>query len=159
LSLDELSFKILRIVAEDGRATFKSIAEKVGTDEKTAARRVAKLVKSGIIRRFVAEIDWSKLGMTCVAHIGTRTTADALLRRSLFEALEKQPRVIWAYATMGADEYVLLAMDKDIASLRENVIEPLEPLTAGISSSMVSKTIKYADYSQLLELVKDKFVR
>ena len=159
MGLDELDFKILRSLADDGRATFKSIAEKVGSDEKTAARRVAKLVKSGIIHRFVAEIDWSKLGVTCVAHIGTRTSADASLRRSLFEALEKQPRVVWAYATVGADEYVLLAMDKDVVSLRENVVDPLEPLTAGISSSIVSKTIKQANYSQLLQLVKNQFVR
>lgn len=159
MGLDELDFKILRSLADDGRATFKSIAEKVGSDEKTAARRVAKLVKSGIIHRFVAEIDWSKLGVTCVAHIGTRTSADASLRRSLFKALENQPRVVWAYATVGADEYVLLAMDKDVVSLRENVVDPLEPLTAGISSSIVSKTIKQANYSQLLQLVKNQFVR
>ena len=159
MRLDELDLKILRVLTVDGRATLKSVAEKVGSDEKTVARRVAKLVKSGVIRRFVAEIDWSKLGVTCVAHIGTRTSADASLRRSLFEALEKQPRVVWAYATVGADEYVLLAMDKDVASLRENVIEPLEPLTAGVSSSLVSKTIKQANYSQLFELVKNQFAR
>ena len=159
MHLDELDLKILRVLTADGRATFKTIAEKVGSDEKTAARRVAKLVKSGVIVRFVAEINWSKLGVTCVAHIGTRTSADASLRRSLFEALEKQPRVVWAYSTVGADEYVLLAMDKDVASLRENVIDPLEPLTAGVSSSIVSKTIKQANYGQLIELVKNQFAR
>jgi len=159
LRLDELDLKILRVLTLDGRATFKTIAEKVGSDEKTTARRVAKLVQSGVILRFVAEVDWSKLGVTCVAHIGTRTSADASLRRSLFEAIEKQPRVVWAYATVGADEYVLLAMDKDIASLRQNVIDPLEPLTAGVSSSIVSKTIKQANYSQLIELVEHQFAR
>ena len=159
MHLDELDLKILRVLTADGRATFKTIAEKVGSDEKTTARRVAKLVQSGVILRFVAEVDWSKLGVTCVAHIGTRTSADASLRRSLFEAIEKQPRVVWAYATVGADEYVLLAMDKDIASLRQNVIDPLEPLTAGVSSSIVSKTIKQTNYSQLIELVKNQFAR
>jgi len=159
MHLDELDLKILRVLTLDGRATFKRIAEKVGSDEKTTARRVAKLVKSGVILRFVAEIDWSKLGVTCVAHIGTRTSADASFRRSLFETLGKQPRVVWAYATVGADEYVLLAMDKDVASLRENVIDPLEPLTAGVSSSIVSKTIKQASYSQLIELVKNQFAK
>jgi len=159
LRLDELDLKILHVLTLDGRATFKTIAEKVGSDEKTTARRVAKLVQSGVILRFVAEVDWSKLGVTCVAHIGTRTSADASLRRSLFEAIEKQPRVVWAYATVGADEYVLLAMDKDIASLRQNVIDPLEPLTAGVSSSIVSKTIKQANYSQLIELVEHQFAR
>jgi len=156
--LDQLDLKILRVLTADGRATFKSIAEKVGSDEKTTARRVAKLVKSGVIRRFVAEVDWSKLGVTCVAHIGTRTSADASLRQSLFEAIEKQQRIVQADATVGAEEYVLLAMDKDIESLRENVIEPLEPLTAGISSSIVSKTMKQGNYGQLLELVKNQFV-
>jgi len=159
LRLDELDFKILRILVANGRATFKGIAEEVGSDEKTTARRVAKLVNAGVIRRFVAEIDWSKLGVACIAYIGTRTSPDVSFRRRLFEAFERQPRVIRADATVGADEYVLLTMDKDIASLRENVIEPLEPLTAGISSSIVSKTIKQANYGQLLGLVKSQFVR
>jgi len=157
--LDELDFKILRVLTANGRATFKSIAQKVGSDEKTVARRVAKLIGSGIIRRFMAEVDWSKLGVACVAYIGTRTSPEISLRRRLFEAFERQPRVVRADATVGADEYVLLAMDKDVASLRENVIEPLEPLTAGISSSIVSKTMKQANYNQLLELVKNRFVR
>jgi len=157
MHLDLLDFKVLCVLVEDGRATFKSVAERVGSDEKTAARRVAKLARYGIIRRFVAELDWSKLGLTCVAHVGTRTPADVSLRRRLLEAIGQQPRVVQADATVGVDEYVLLAMDKDVETLRENVFEPLETLTAGISTSIVSKTIKQADYTQLLELVKDKF--
>jgi len=159
LRLDELDLKILRVLTVDGRATFKGLAGKVGSDEKTTARRVEKLINSGVIRRFAAEIDWGKLGVTCAAYIGTRTSPDEALRRRLFKAFEEQPRIVRADATVGADEYVLLAMDKDIVSLRENVIEPLEPLTAGISSSIVSKAIKEANYTRLLELVRDKFVR
>ena len=141
IRLDQLDLRILEILFDDARIPFRKLAKLVGSDQKTVARRVARLCENGIIKRFTLEVDYSKLGLNAMAYIGTRTTLDATVRSRLFKFFESQPRVLRVEATIGANEYVFLAIDKDIISLRENVNTPLEPLTAGLSTSVVSKTI------------------
>lgn len=48
--LTETEFAIARVLAEDGRATYATIANRVGTSESTAARRVESLVQRGCLR-------------------------------------------------------------------------------------------------------------
>lgn len=48
--LTEQEFEIARVLAEDGRATYATIAARTGISESTAARRVESLVKRGCLR-------------------------------------------------------------------------------------------------------------
>ncbi len=48
--LSELEFAIADVLAEDGRATYATIAARVGTSESTAARRVESMVQRGCLR-------------------------------------------------------------------------------------------------------------
>lgn len=48
--LSELEFAVARVLAENGRATYATIAQRVGTSESTAARRVESLVRRGCLR-------------------------------------------------------------------------------------------------------------
>jgi len=124
----------------------------VSADERKVARRVGRLVRLGIIRGFRAEVDWSKLGYGMSAFIGTRTAVDEKVRRELFRFFEEHPRIVQVESTVGSYEYVFRTMSKDLKDLRDNVCTPLEPLTAGLSTSIVSGTIKEEDYSSLLQL-------
>jgi hypothetical protein len=101
------------------------------------------------------DIDYSKFGLNTFAYIGTRTTVDPTVREQLFNFFRTQPRILRAEATIGSYEYVFLAIDKDLPSLRENVNTPLEPLTAGLSTSIVSKTIKPLDNKLPLRLIRE----
>ncbi len=150
--LDSIDYEILGCLLKDCRMTFKQLAKMVGADERKVARRVERLVRLGVIKGFRTEVDWSKLGYGMSAIIGTRTAVDEKVRRELFRFFAKHPRIVQVESTVGSYEYVFRTISKDLKDLRDNVCTPLEPLTAGLSTSIVSSTIKEEDYSSLLRL-------
>jgi DNA-binding Lrp family transcriptional regulator len=163
--LDALDLDILEVLLENSRIPLRKLAKAVGIEEKTVARRVSRLVEKGVVTRFTVEVDYGWLGLNAVAYVGTRTKVDASIREhltpygsiqeKLSEFFKTQPRILTAQSTIGANEYMFLATDKDVLSLRENVNAPLEPLTSGLSTSIISKTIKSPDHKLLMKLIRD----
>ncbi len=155
-ALDDLDFGILEALAINGRAKFKEVAKALGVDERKVSRRVDRLAKLGVIKRFTVEIDWSKLGLNTMAYICTRTSAVPNVKDKLVRFFQEEPRVLCADSTIGAYEYVIQAVAVDPHDLRESVGSPLEPLTAGLATSIASKSIKPADQIALLRMAKAK---
>ncbi len=54
--LDEMDRKIIEILIKDARTPYTDIAKKLRVSEATIRKRVSKLVKSGVIKRFTVEI-------------------------------------------------------------------------------------------------------
>jgi|YelNatPaOPRAMG01_1025707.scaffolds.fasta_scaffold09024_2 Lrp/AsnC family transcriptional regulator for asnA, asnC and gidA len=65
--LDEVDRKILMLLQEDARRSFKDMAGRVGISEATVFVRVKKLVKSGVIKAFRADLDPKAVGKATVA--------------------------------------------------------------------------------------------
>lgn len=59
--LDELDIKILTLLKEDGRQSFRDIAKHTHTSVPTIASRVERMQQLGIIRRFTVDIDQEKI--------------------------------------------------------------------------------------------------
>lgn len=62
MELDELDTGILRLLTDDARLSFRSIAEKLGTTTPTVSARVRALEEMGIIRGYGADVDSGILG-------------------------------------------------------------------------------------------------
>jgi len=152
IKMDEIDLRILEALVDDGRITFKELAKKFGIDERMVSRRVERLVKEGVISRFTVDIDWSKLGFEMQAYVSTRTAVGEDLKNRLFEFFDTDPRIIRVDSTVGAYEYVLYAICRDLQDFRSKIGTPLEPLTAGLSTSIVSHHIKPLDYKPLLRM-------
>lgn len=59
---DELDFKILRILAPNGRIPIKEIAQRLNTTVTVVNYRIKKLMKKEVIQGFRTDFDFSKLG-------------------------------------------------------------------------------------------------
>jgi len=68
--VDELDRKILRVLEEDGRASFTDIAKRLSLHESTIRKRVLALLKKQVIRKFSVVLDPSKIGLNSVAIVG-----------------------------------------------------------------------------------------
>ncbi|MEM3575214.1 MAG: Lrp/AsnC family transcriptional regulator [Candidatus Bathyarchaeia archaeon] len=154
--LDDLDFEILEALARNGRAKFKEIAKALRVDERKVSRRVDRLLRIGVIKKFAIEIDWSKLGLNTTAYICTRTAVVPNVKDKLVRFFQEEPKILCADSTIGAYEYVIQAVAADPQDLREGIGSPLEPLTAGLSTSIISKSIKPVDQIALLRSVKAK---
>jgi DNA-binding Lrp family transcriptional regulator len=152
---DPLDLKILTLLAEDGSLGYKQLAQRTNADKRTIAKHVEDLKKRRVLK-ISAEIDWQAIGVGALAFVGTMTALGDEDVAKLYEYIRKEPRVIEAYSTIGSDEYFLTVVDVDLQTLREEVLRKLEPLTADLSTAIVSRKIKERDYAAFLAYLEEK---
>ncbi|MEM2147353.1 MAG: Lrp/AsnC family transcriptional regulator [Candidatus Bathyarchaeia archaeon] len=124
--IDELDSKILRLLQEDGRLTFTEIAQKLKLSESTIRKRVQALQKRGIIKRFTAEIDPTKIGLNTIAIVGVDVDPPKLLEvaQKLCEFKE-----IRSVATSTGDHMIMTEIwTKDGRELTRLISEKIGPI-------------------------------
>ena len=77
--VDKFDLEIIRILEDDGRASFTSIADKLNSKESTVRKRVLALQERGVIRKFSVVIDASKIGLSTMAIVGMDVDPPMLL--------------------------------------------------------------------------------
>jgi len=56
--IDEKDIRILKVLLEDSRLSFRQIAKRTGLAVSTVVSRVRRLEESGIIKKYTVEIDY-----------------------------------------------------------------------------------------------------
>jgi DNA-binding Lrp family transcriptional regulator len=151
---DDLDLFVLEKLIDDSTTTFKKIAVIAKTDQRTIAKRYERLKNAGIVRRATVDVDWSKLGLTATAFMGTATSHGDESLQKLLEFVQEEPRVLEAYTTLGSHEYFMTVLDSNMEKLRAGICDKLEPLTMGLSTSVIVKPIKRPDHKGLLRYLK-----
>jgi Lrp/AsnC family leucine-responsive transcriptional regulator len=151
---DDLDLLVLEKMIEDSAITFKKLARLARSDQRTIAKRYERLKKEGIVKRATVEVDWSRLGLPATAFIGTATPHGDESRKELFDFVQHEPRVLQAYTTLGSHEYLMIVLDTSMEKLRSEVCDQLEPLTMGLSTSVVVRSIKHPDHKGILAYVR-----
>ncbi len=77
--VDQLDLKILELLQTDGSLSFTEIARKLRLNESTIRKRVMSLQKEGVIQKFTAIVDPSKIGLNTVAIVGVDVDPSRLL--------------------------------------------------------------------------------
>ena len=156
---DELDLMILEYMTKDANIQFKQLAELLKVDQRTVAKRINKMKEDGVIRHKI-EIDWSLLGLGISAFVGAETGLGEEDVKRLHEYIRKEPRIVEAYSTIGDQEYYFKVMEMDLQSLREEVMRKFEPITAKLTSSIISSQLKSPDDVALVKFLRqDKFSR
>jgi DNA-binding Lrp family transcriptional regulator len=150
---DELDLMILEYMANDASVQFKQLAEVLKVDQRTIAKRVKVMKEKGVFKNKI-EVDWSRLGVTISAYVGVETSLGEEDAKKMHEYIRKEPRVIEAYSTIGDQEYIFRVMETDLQRLREEVMAKLEPITAKLTSSIISSQIKQRDDVTLLHFLR-----
>jgi DNA-binding Lrp family transcriptional regulator len=151
---DDLDLEILTLLCEDGSMGYTELARKIGVDKRTVAKHAEAMKKKGVLR-IAAEIDWSLLGIRAHAFVGTQTEVGEA-KEKLYDFIREEPRVVEAYSTVGSDEYFFVVLEEDLQGLREDVLRSLEPLTANLTTAIVSTRIKQRSYGGFLEFVRNR---
>jgi len=111
--IDDLDISILRELKKDARKSHRDIAEKLGVAEGTIYNRVNKLQEMGVIKRFMVDLDYSKLGYDLTAVIGVIVEGGHL--PEIEEKIAKKPNVSAVYDVTGDYDALVVAkfMDRD----------------------------------------------
>lgn len=60
--ISEIDMKILKLLSKNARLTYKELAEMLGTTRQRVSRRMDRLEKSGIVRKYTVIPDYEALG-------------------------------------------------------------------------------------------------
>jgi Lrp/AsnC family transcriptional regulator for asnA, asnC and gidA len=129
VKIDELDLSIIKELQYDGRRSFREIAEKLNVAEGTIYNRVSKLREQGVIKNFIVDIDYSKLGYDLTAVIGVRASGGHLPQ--IEEMIAKEGNVTAVYDVTGEYDAILVAKFPDRDALNRlvkklNAIEHVE---------------------------------
>lgn len=119
LKLDEIDRRILRALQKDGRVQNTELAETVGLSPSPCLRRVKLLEQAGIIERYVALLDATKVGMglTVFARIWL-TAQDSDTVNAFTEEMKHLPQIVECHLMAGDCDFLLRVVAADLDDYR-----------------------------------------
>lgn len=125
--MDTNDIKALRLLQDEGRASWTRLGELMGMTGPAAAERVRRLEERGIIRGFTALIDPESVGLALTAFIALSlekpTNREAFLRR-----VQALPEIQECHHCTGEDDYVLKVRCRGVSDLDRLINAELKSL-------------------------------
>ncbi|MDT0266942.1 Lrp/AsnC family transcriptional regulator [Streptomyces sp. DSM 44915] len=130
--LDTIDEAILRLLRNDGRASVRSVAERVHISRANAYARINRLVESQVIRGFSARIDHERAGQGACAYITLKIVQDSW--RTVREQLSRLPGAAHIALVSGDFDVLLLVHTTDNRQLRELVLTRIQAIPEVLST-------------------------
>ena len=120
IELDLSNERILRELEADGRLSNVELARRVGLSASACLRRVQELERSGVIRRYRAVVDRSRLGTALTVFVMVGLAGHLKKDARAFErAMEAAGEVRECHNVTGDVEYLLRVEVRDLAAYKQ----------------------------------------
>jgi len=113
--MDEIDKEIIRILKQNGRATYSEIGKKVGLSEGAIRKRIKDLVDSGIIKKFTLKLALSE-GAEAIALVSVKPSIPT---SEISTELLKIPNVDTVYEVTGEYDIAIIISAMNIAEVNE----------------------------------------
>ncbi|MBB0246843.1 Lrp/AsnC family transcriptional regulator [Streptomyces alkaliphilus] len=130
--LDTVDEAIVRLLRHDGRASVRSVAERVHISRANAYARINRLVEDGVIRGFTARVDHERAGRGASAYVTLKIVQDSW--RSVKEELERLPGAAHIALVSGDFDVLLLVHTADNRELRDLVLTRIQAIPGVIGT-------------------------
>src|ERR1700716_3430785 len=144
--LDDIDWKILRELQDDGRMTNVELARRVGISAPPCLRRVRALAQAGYIKGYRALLDEKRLGyeVTVFAMVHLTSQADADLK-AFEDFVRAQPLVRECWMLSGEIDFVLKCVAPDLKTFQAFVAElTAAPHVRNVKTSLTLRNSKDA---------------
>jgi Lrp/AsnC family transcriptional regulator len=143
--LDEFDLRLLRAVQADCNRSTAELAEFVGLSQPSCWRRLQRLRDAGYIRKEAAVLDREKLGFSTQVFALVKLTSVGRANLAFFaETIRGMPEVVECHVLMGAADFLLKVVTRDIHEYERFFFEKLSVLEGvqDINSSVALSEIK-----------------
>ncbi|MFF6775606.1 Lrp/AsnC family transcriptional regulator [Streptomyces sp. NPDC012637] len=130
--LDAVDRDILRLLQADGRASVRSVAERVHVSRANAYARINRLIDDGVIRGFGARVNHERAGHGASAYITLKIVQNSW--RTVREQLQALPGAAHIALVSGDFDVLLLVHTPDNRTLRELVLTRLQSIPEVLST-------------------------
>lgn len=130
--LDAIDRDILRMLQTDGRASIRSVADRVHVSRANAYARINRLIDDGVIRGFSARVNHERAGQGASAYITLKIVQNSW--RTVREQLRALPGAVHIALVSGDFDVLLLVHTPDNRTLRELVLTRLQSIPEVLST-------------------------
>ncbi|MFY3985939.1 Lrp/AsnC family transcriptional regulator [Achromobacter xylosoxidans] len=145
MTLDDIDLRILAVLQEDGRIQNNDLAKRVGLSPSPCLRRVRLLEEAGVIERYVALLDASKVnvGFTVFARVWLKGQDETTVGEFVSE-IKRMPEVMECHLMAGDCDFLLRVVVADLEAYRRFQVESLSRIKAiqNIKSEIPMQKIK-----------------
>lgn len=139
-TLDRTDKLILRVLHEDGRATYNEIGKQLGITGNTVRRRMDEMREQGIIRKFTVLADPAELGYLTVAF---GLSVEAGRTEEIASLLAEHECVFKLWVLSGTHNVIFDARFRDTKQFQDFVHETLHTMegVASYESSVMTRSV------------------
>jgi Lrp/AsnC family leucine-responsive transcriptional regulator len=124
--IDDRDWKILAMLMVDGRRSVVEMAKELSMPRATVQERVRKLVEGGVIRKFAAVPDYSKIGKEVAAYVLVSFTREGTFsQRRLAEEIGLMPEVHEVALISGEWDLILKVRASSVQEIGSLVVDRL----------------------------------
>ena len=142
--MDQFDKAILTVLGEDGRISWKELAQRIGLSETPTIRRAKALEAAGIIEGYSARINERAVGRPISVFVSISMDRQNRAELETFEAaISQSPLILSCFMLAGDVDYLLRVAVADVAEFQVFLDEVLRPIPGmkRISSSFALKPI------------------
>ncbi len=132
--LDEVDLRILNELRKDCKRPIKEMAKKLNIHPNTLVQRIKKLELEGVIKGYVAKINFEKLGYDVFAWISIKIKKSKWSNTEELKRIIKDPRVVSGYLVAGTQDLIIFVRVKN----REELVRFLRELQS--KKEIISRT-------------------
>lgn len=143
--LDEIGWRILEHLQQNGRMSFAELGRRVGLTLPAVAERVRRMEEAGIITGFRAEINPAKIGLPIAALIRISIVGNVFA--GIVKAVRDMPEVLECHRGTGADSFTLKVAVESVQHL-ERLIDKLTPFGTTSTSIILSTLVKSRSFTR-----------
>jgi Lrp/AsnC family transcriptional regulator, leucine-responsive regulatory protein len=143
MTLDQIDYKLIDLLQEDGRMTQLELAAGVGMSQPAVAERMRKLENEQVITGYTARVNGRKLGKDITAFVGVRIEHPKY-NAGFAKRILDLPDVLECHRITGPDSYLLKVVTENTESL-DLLISDLLRQIPGVTrtlTSIVTSSIK-----------------
>ena len=130
--LDAIDQDILRMLQVDGRASIRSVAERVHVSRANAYARINRLQEDGVITRYSAVVEPVRAGLRSSAYVTLKLRQHGW--REMRDALSAIPEVHHVSLVGGNFDVIMLVRARDNLDLRRVVFDQIQSMPGVIDT-------------------------
>jgi DNA-binding Lrp family transcriptional regulator len=140
--LDAIDRRIVDLLASDGRASIREVAERARIGRATAYNRIQRLQDTGIVRGFTVVLDPRKAGVGLAAYVYIKIDQHAW--RTVGQLVAQVPGVEHVSLVSGEFDLLVLVRVHDPSDLRDVILERLHAIE-GVTATQTTFVLDEVD--------------
>jgi len=140
MTYENLDEKLINALLDDGRASLRSLAERLDVSVTTVSNHLSDLEDRGVIRGYTPKVDYDELGYDVTAIIQLKVEGSAL--PEITDRLRGHQQMVSVYEVTGDHDVIAIGKFRDTDAMNDQIKELLvDPDIKESNTSVVLNTV------------------